>query len=94
MSYEFQIMLVFLGCALAAGFIFGLGYFAAVRRTTALVASGSGWRAPAALTVGRLGLAILLFVFAAKLGAGYLLAAFAGFLIARWKALRTVRSTE
>lgn len=77
-----------------AGAVFGFGYFAAVRRTAALVAAGRGWRVPLALTLGRLGLAVLLFGLAARLGVAYLLAAFGGFLAARWMALRAERSAR
>jgi len=53
-----------LGMALA-GFVFGLAYFAALRRTVALIAAGSGWRSPTALTLGRIAAATLLFAVAA-----------------------------
>ena len=80
-----------LGMALA-GFVFGLAYFAALRRTVALIAAGSGWRSPTALTLGRIAAATLLFAVAAiKLGAAPLLAVSIGFLLARAAALRAAR---
>jgi hypothetical protein len=75
----------------AAGFVVGLAYFAALRRTTAALAGSGGWRTPAALTVGRVAAALVFLFVAAKLGAVALLAAFAGFLAARAAALRAVR---
>ncbi len=71
-----------------AGFVFGLVYFAAVQRSATLFAAGSGWLAPAALTIARIAAATTLLALAAKLGAASLLAAFAGFLLARAVALR------
>lgn len=73
------------------GIAFGLAYFAALRRTVARFATGGGWFVPVALTLGRIGLAVLLLGLAAKLGAVALLATFAGFLIARTLALRAGR---
>jgi hypothetical protein len=63
-------------------------YFLALRRTAILFASGRGWLAPVALTLGRIGAAALFLGFAARLGATVLLAAFGGFLLARAVALR------
>ncbi len=71
-----------------AGLVFGLLYFLALRRTAILFASGRGWFAPVALTLGRIGAAALFLALAARLGATVLLAAFAGFLLARAVALR------
>jgi hypothetical protein len=71
-----------------AGFALGLGYFAAIRRTAALLAGGGGWLPATALTLGRFGVAALLFGLAARLGWPALLALFAGFLCARPVALR------
>lgn len=73
------------------GFVFGLVYFAAIQRTATLFAAGSGWLAPAALTIARIISAVTLLALAAKLGAVPLLAAFAGFLLARAVALRAAR---
>jgi hypothetical protein len=74
-----------------AGFAFGLVYFAVMRRTAALFVAGAGWLGPSALTLSRIGAATIFFTFAVKLGATSLLAAFAGFLVARATALRAVR---
>ncbi len=74
-----------------AGFAFGLLYFAALKRTTVLLASGRGWLGPLALTLGRIGATVIFLVLAVKLGAGPLLAAFAGFLLARALALHAGR---
>jgi hypothetical protein len=79
-------------CA-AAGFVFGLAYFAALRRTTHLFSSGGGYVVPVALTVGRFAGAVVLFGLAARLGALPLLAAFLGFLLARTVAVRASRRT-
>jgi hypothetical protein len=74
-----------------AGFAAGLVYFAMLRRTAELCGSACGWLGPAALTLGRVAGAAILLAFAAKLGAGPLLAAFLGFLLARTAMLHTVR---
>jgi len=74
------------------GFALGLVYFAALRRTVALFAARRGWFAPVALTLGRIGVAIIVLVLAVKLGAASLLATFVGFLLARTMAIRTTRS--
>ncbi len=84
-------MPVFLAAIALAGFVFGLLYFSAVQRTANLIAAGRGWLAPIALTLGRIGAAVLLLALAARLGAAHLLAAFAGFLFARVAALRAAR---
>jgi hypothetical protein len=77
-----------------AGFAFGLIYFAALRRTAVLFAAGSGWLAPSALTLGRIGTATIILTLAARLGATPLLATFVGFLVARGIALHAVRSVK
>jgi hypothetical protein len=74
-----------------SGFIFGLAYFAALRRTAISFTAGRRLAA-LALTLGRIGAAVLFLGLAAKLGAASLLAAFSGFLLARMVALRDVRS--
>ena len=74
------------------GFAFGLVYFAALRRTVMLFATGRGWFVPVALTLGRIAAAIIVLGLAAKLGAAALLAMFIGFLVARAVALRAGRS--
>lgn len=74
-----------------AGAAFGFVYFRLLERTALLFGAGKGWRMPAALTLARLGAALVLFAGAAQFGAGALLAAFGGFLLARVIALRTRR---
>ena len=74
------------------GLSFGLVYFAAMRRTVTFFTAGRGWLVPVALTLGRIGVAIILLGLAAKLGAVSLIAAFIGFLFARAAALRAARS--
>lgn len=92
MTYEAFALTAGIAFSMAfVGFAFGLAYFAALRQTAALFASGSGWLAPSALTVGRIGAITLVLTAAAKLGALPLLAAFLGFLLARAVALRLVR---
>jgi hypothetical protein len=73
-----------------AGTMLGLGYFAALHRTATLVAGGF-WLRPAGLTIARLAAAAAGLGVAARIGAPALLAAFAGFLLARAIALRLVR---
>lgn len=77
-----------------AGFVFGLLYFAAVQRTTSLFAAGRGWLVPVALTIARIAAAATFLALAARLGAAPLLAAFAGFLLARAAALRAARKAS
>ncbi len=74
-----------------AGSVFGFLYFAALRRTAALVTEGRNWFGPLAFTLGRVGAAVVFFGIAAQLGAASLLAAFIGFLLARMIALRAAR---
>ena len=76
---------------LLAGLVLGLLYFAALRRTSVLLAAGNDWTHPLLFTAARIGGAVVFLVLAAKLGAAPLLAAFAGFLVARMIALRFVR---
>ena len=73
------------------GGAFGLVYFAALRRTVALLATGSGWASPLLFTLCRIIGAVAFLTLAAKLGAAPLLAAFLGFLVARAIAVRVVR---
>jgi hypothetical protein len=75
------------------GLLFGIVYFAVLRRSVELYTGGRSGFAPAALTLGRLAGAIALFSLAAKLGTLPLLLAFLGFLLARWLALRAARRT-
>jgi hypothetical protein len=72
----------------AAGFGFGLAYFATLRRTVVIFAIGRGWLGPLGLTLGRIGAAVLCLAAAAKLGAAALIAALCGFLLARTVAVR------
>jgi len=74
--------------AAAAGLLFGGVYFRALRIGVAAMAAQGGWRRLLLLTLARLGIAVLLFAMAARLGALPLLSAFAGFLLARRRALR------
>lgn len=91
MTYEAFALTAGLASSMAlAGFIFGLAYFAALRQTATLFASGSGWLVLSALTLGRIGMVTIVLTIAAKLGAVPLLAAFLGFLLARAVALRLV----
>jgi F1F0 ATPase subunit 2 len=93
MSHEALISISSLTMTMALiGFAFGLVYFAALRRTVTLFAAGRGWFVPVALTLSRIGVAILVLVLAAKLGGASLLATFIGFLLARTVALRAGRS--
>ncbi|MDA9436874.1 ATP synthase subunit I [Bradyrhizobium sp. CCBAU 51627] len=75
-----------------AGLMFGLAYFAALKRSvTLLVGSKNSWLGPLALTLGRVGAAVSFLLIAAKLGAAPLLGGFGGFLVARALALRAER---
>ena len=76
------------------GFGLGILYFAALRRTAALLAVRPAILAAVALTAARGAAAVGVFGFATWLGAGPLLSAFAGFLLARWSALRQVRRAQ
>ena len=84
-----------LGLAMAfAGIAVGLVYFAALRRTSVLLTTSSGWMAPLAFTAVRIGGVVVFFALAAKLGAAPLMVAFAGFLSARAIAIRLVRRSN
>jgi hypothetical protein len=74
-----------------AGVVFGLIYFATLRRSVAVFAAGGGWARALALTLARLCAAVVFLAMAAKLGAAALIAAFLGFLLARTIALRAAR---
>ncbi len=80
-----------IGVALLAGFLFGLAYFRAVRLTADYLTANKGWQIPALLVAVRLGGAIILLVYLARLGAMPLLAGFLGFLLARAIATRPAR---
>ncbi len=75
----------------SAGLLFGLLYFAALKRSVTLLVGHKGWLGPLTLTLARIGAAVGLLLMAAKLGAAPLLGGFAGFLIARALALRAQR---
>jgi hypothetical protein len=72
----------------AAGYGFGLAYFATLRRTAVIFAIGRGWLAPLGLTLGRIGAAVLFLAAVAQLDAAALIAALCGFLLARTVAVR------
>ena len=74
-----------------AGLAFGAGYFAILRRTVDVYASGRRWLVPAVLTFTRIAGAIVFFAFIAQIGALPMLAAFLGFLGARGLALSVAR---
>jgi len=76
---------------LVAGIGLGFAYFALMRRSTESYLAGGGWLAPLALTVARLGGAVVVLAVAVHFGAAPLLAVFGGFLIARAIVLRRVR---
>jgi NhaP-type Na+/H+ or K+/H+ antiporter len=79
---------VMLPAAAVFGFGFGLFYFGAIRQTAEQIARREGWLRPVAFTLARLGAALLLFGFMARLGTWPLLAAFGGFIVARAVARR------
>lgn len=84
----------FAAIAAFAGLAFGLLYFAVLRCSVLLLVDRRGWLGPLALTLGRIAAATLLLFLAARLGAVSLLAAFAGFLMARTIALRARRQAS
>lgn len=75
----------------AAGLIVGFAYYGALWRTVTLLAGGSPWLVPVALTLGRIGGAVLVLGVAARFGAPDLIAALAGIIVARLLAVRVVR---
>jgi hypothetical protein len=85
--------LAFASAWAAAGFGFGVGYFAALRRCVELYRAGGAHLASVALTLGRVSGALLFFGLAVRCGALPPLAALLGFLLARSLALRPVRRT-
>lgn len=88
---------VFISIALwaAAGFGFGLAHFAALRANVARYAAGDRARAAILIHVGRLALAAAAFWLAALYGGALaLLAGLAGFLVARFVAVRHARETR
>ncbi|HLN49861.1 MAG TPA: ATP synthase subunit I [Steroidobacteraceae bacterium] len=85
-SLDFALPIV--ASAALVGFALGMSYFASLRLTVQAYAAPRGWRAAMALTGARLIGALIVFSIAARFGAGALLAAFGGFLIARTVAMR------
>lgn len=77
-----------------AGLLFGLLYFAALRRAVAFDAATRGRLLPVALAALRFAAAAIFLLCAARLGALSLLAAFFGFLVARMIALRVNASAH
>ena len=75
----------------AAGFALGIGYFASLRRGLRLAVTRRAWFTYGLSAVARILAAALLLTFAARWGLPALLAAFAGFLIARHLAVRAAR---
>lgn len=80
-----------LSASAGAGLILGLAYFAALWRSVTLLVGRSRWLAPVALTLGRIGGAVLLLGVAARCGALDLPAALIGLTVARFLAVRVVR---
>jgi hypothetical protein len=74
-----------------AGMAFGRAYFATLRRGVAAYAAGGAVRGCVGWLLARLIAAALFFAFAVHWGAWPLLAAFLGFLAARWIAVRAAR---
>jgi hypothetical protein len=77
-----------------AGVVFGMVYFATLRRAVALFTAGGGWVGPLTLTLARVAAAVVFLGLAAKLGAAALIAAFLGFLLARSIMLRVARRAD
>lgn len=87
----------------AAGLVFGYGYFVALRRSIDMYAARRAWLPSLLWTLVRIAAAVLFFLVVARRGADGLgptarpwsalpvLAAFAGFLVARQLALRSTR---
>ena len=74
-----------------AGLAFGWAYLAALRRTVDLYVVGRRRFIPAILSLARIAGTTVFLVVTVQFGALPLLAAFLGFLGARWLALRTAR---
>jgi F1F0 ATPase subunit 2 len=83
-----------LPATLVAGFVIGLIYFGMLWRTAKVSDSSHGWFELAVLTLGRISGAGIFLASEAKLGAGPLLAALLGFLLARRAILRAVRRSS
>ena len=80
--------------AAALGAVGGWAYFRMLRLTVDSFVTGRGWRRVVALSLGRLCGVGVLFWMAVQFGAVPLLAAFAGFLLARRFALAAARKVE
>jgi hypothetical protein len=95
MTHDGLLALSGLAIAMAVvGLVFGWLYFAAVRRSVALLLGGGHWFWSLALTLGRIAAAGVFLLVAAHLGAASLLAALIGFLAARSLALRAAGRTR
>ena len=75
----------------AAGFGLGAAYFASLRYGVRHAIARHAWSPYVLLAPARIAAAALFFVFAARWGLPTLVAGFAGFLLARWVAVRRVR---
>ncbi len=85
-SIDFALPII--ASAALVGLALGAAYFACLRVTVRAYAASTGRGAAVALTCARLIGAALVFTIAARFGAGALLAAFGGFLVARAIAVR------
>jgi hypothetical protein len=75
----------------AAGFGLGVAYFASLRQGVRLAFARHAWSPYVLLALARIAAAALFFALAVRWGVPALLAAFAGFLIARQIAVRAAR---
>ncbi|MDE2050787.1 MAG: hypothetical protein KGL45_13070 [Gammaproteobacteria bacterium] len=75
----------------AAGLVLGTAYFASLRRGVLRAVARHAWLSYMLLAPARIAAAALLFTFAVRWGVAALLAAFAGFLLARQLAVRAAR---
>lgn len=75
----------------AAGFAVGMAYFASLRRGVRFSVARGAWSWLALSAPARMVPAALFFILAARWGAPALLTAFAGFLTARYLAVRAAR---
>jgi F1F0 ATPase subunit 2 len=73
------------------GLLLGMGYFAALRQNVERYLAGRALGSAVALHLGRVLLAGLAFVLIAQTGAASLLGALAGFVLARFVALRSAK---
>jgi len=75
----------------SAGFVLGMAYFASLRRGVCFSVERRAWRGYMPSALIRIAAAALFFTLAVRWGAPALLAAFAGFLVARHLAVRAAR---